>query len=133
MRGKVRPTPLEAKADKSLENGKYGDVVDDAKPEYHAGDRAVASFRSGNPQNGFRPDRQYAAIEKKAEGAWQPVAVDGDWEVKIRWKNGVATIEWTIPKDTKAGEYRMVHHGFYKTDDGQLHTFDATSRTFDVR
>lgn len=134
MRGKVRPTPLEAKADNPPDSGKYGDVVEDAKPEYRAGDHATASFRSGNPQNGYRPERQYAAIEQKSGDAWKPVAVDGDWEVKLRWKNGVATIEWAIPQDAKAGDYRIVHHGVWKEEGAdKLRTFDATSRVFNVR
>jgi len=132
MRGNVRPTPLAA-VDKPPESGKFGDVVEDAKPEYEKGAHATASFVSGNPQNGYRPDRQFAVIERKTGDAWKPVAVDGDWEVKIRWKNGVATIEWAIPADAKPGEYRIAHHGVSKTDaDTELQEFDAMSRTFRV-
>jgi neutral ceramidase len=133
MRGKVRPTPLGGKPDPALETGKYGDLVDDAAPQVERGEHAVASFRSGNPQNGYRPERQYATIERKTDDAWRAVASDGNWEVKVSWKSGVCKIEWTPPKETSPGEYRIVHHGVYKTDDGRLHTFDATSRTFEVR
>jgi len=134
MRGKVRPTNLESKADRALEQGVYGAVAEDAKAEYHAGEHAKASFYSGNPQNGYRPDRRFATIERQEKDNWRPVAADGDWEVKIRWKAGQCMVEWTVPKDPKPGAYRIVHHGVYKTEsDNKLHEFSTPSRTFEIK
>ena len=55
----------------------------------------------------------------KQDGAWQPVALDGDWEVKVRWRQPpenrsrtaphVCRVEWDIPPSTPPGTYRIVH------------------------
>ena len=143
VRGAVRPTPLGISADDAPPDAQFGDVIEDAKESYSPGETAAASFWSGHPQSDFRCDRIYATIERKSGDAWQPVAMDGDWEVRLRWKQPpqdrsrtapfVCRVDWEIPQDLVSGEYRIVHRGVYKTADGQVHALTGTSRTFDIQ
>jgi neutral ceramidase len=142
MRGVTRPTPLATKGDDAPPKGTFGKVVEDAKESYKPGEFAAAAFWSGNPQNGYRPNRVYAVIERQRGDTWQRVCGDGDWEVKLRFKQPkelrsrtapfVCRIEWDT-REAAAGTYRVVHHGVYKTaNDGELHEFTGTSRVFQV-
>jgi neutral ceramidase len=85
VRPLVRQTPLATAYDAPPPNGKFGDVVREPLDTYAAGEKAAATFWSGNPRNGYRPDRGYAIVERREGEAWLAVARDGDWEVKIRW------------------------------------------------
>ncbi len=115
----------------------------DVEGAYAGGEKVAASFWSGHPQNGYRPDRSYAAVERKTDDGWQPVMLDGDWEVKVRWSQRpednsrtaahVCTIEWDVPDDTPAGTYRIVHQGVYKSgDEGAVKEFRTASRPFEI-
>jgi neutral ceramidase len=126
------------------EGAKFGDAVQDAADAYSPGDLLSASFWSGHPQNGYRPDRRYAAIERLQDGGWQVAALDGDWEVKVRWSQPAAAgnkrtaphvvrVEWNIPRDAAPGTYRVKHEGVFKTADGRLHEFTTCSRFFQIR
>ena len=44
------------------------------------------------------------------------------------------TVEWEVPTDVEPGSYHITHFGGYKAQgDGQVHPFEASSRTFEVR
>ncbi len=143
IRGAVRPTPLGTKADDAPEGAKFGDLIEDALETYAFGETAAVSWWSGHPQNDFRCDRSYATVERQAGDAWEPAALDGDWEVRIRWKQPpenrsrtapfVCRVEWEIPRDLEPGTFRIVHRGVYKTADGAVHAIEAASREFHVR
>ena len=148
MRGRVRPTPLATAYDREPTDAKYGDVASQVESAYKPGERVTVSFSSGNPQNGYRAGRRYAAIERLSEGQWVTACRDGDWEVKCRWTQPrsdakgaerrlaahLFTVEWEVPADVEPGSYRITHFGGYKAQgDGQVHPFEASSRTFEVR
>lgn len=144
VRKLVRPVPLGTAFDDSPPDGNFGDVVEDAADAYSPGDVVTASFWSGHPQNGYRPDRRYATIERRKNGDWRPAAVDGDWEVRVRWsqpaeagKNRTAAhvfrVEWTTPQDTPPGTYRIKHEGVFKTEADGVHEFTTVSRDFQIR
>ena len=82
----------------------------------------------------------------KFETEWKNVALDGDWETKFHWVNVIddplafgvsgissATIEWNIPSDAEAGNYRICHYGdemnFYS---GEIKPFEGCSSIFKV-
>lgn len=142
VRGTVRPTPLGSKFDPLPPGKQAGDVIEQPKERAAKGEIVQAAFVSGNPQNGYRPDRQFAAIERKTDQGWTPIAVDGDWDVKIRWKREKATpgsgspwtmvIEWTVPPEAAAGAYRIAHHGVFKPEASEIQEFSAASRDFQV-
>ncbi|GAB4537789.1 MAG: hypothetical protein Tsb0020_52260 [Haliangiales bacterium] len=66
------------------------------------------------------------------------VAEDGDPETRYLWRrSGVAnskvTIEWDIPSDIPAGEYRLRHSGHWKSGwTGAISPYSGSSRTFTV-
>ncbi len=143
VRGAVRPTQLGTPADDAPTAAQFGDVIADVSEVCSPGDAASASFWSGHPQNDFRCERIYATIERQQDGAWQPLAIDGDWEVRLCWKQPpenrsrtapfVCRIDWQIPKETQPGTYRIVHRGVYKTADGEVHPLTCMSRAFRVQ
>jgi len=85
VRGMVRPTPLETPYDRVPPAAKFGDAVGELEAVYKAGDTVKAEFFTGNPLNGYKPERQYARIERQDGDQWRIVAEDGDWEVRCRW------------------------------------------------
>ena len=143
VRGAVRPTKLATGPDGTPPTGEPGSIVDDVAETCARGSIAKASFWSGDPRNAYRANRQYVAIERREGDKWQTVAVDGDWEVKLRWKPRrtpgakgpaplVATVEWDVPAETRAGTYRITHHGVFKPADGAVQEFETHSREFRV-
>ncbi len=147
VRGMVRPTSLGTEYDLPPEDSQFGDVVRDAETSYARGDRAEVAFWTGNPQNGFRPQRRYAAIERQGGSGWHEVARDGDWEVRCRWSQPKTNargrdrrlaahqfaVRWDIPADAEPGSYRVRHFGVYRAKaDGELHAIETESRTFEV-
>jgi neutral ceramidase len=148
MRGKVCPTPLGTAYDRPPPDAKFGDIAREPAPSCTRGERVTASFWTGNPRNGYRPDRNYARVERLQNAQWSTLAVDGDWELMCRWtqpqreKAGKdkrlaahqLTVEWTVPADAEPSTCRITHYGTYKAEaDGTLHEFQAHSRPFEVR
>jgi len=143
MRAVTRPTPLGTPGDDEPTGAKFGDVIEDAKPNHAPGEIAAASFWSGHPQNGYRPEREFAAVERQEGGEWRRTVADGEWDLRLRFKQPpenrsrtapfVCRIEWEIPADVAPGTYRLTHHGVYKASgDGELHEFTAHSQPFTV-
>jgi neutral ceramidase len=143
MRPGTRPTPLGTAGDDVPTEAKFGDLIDNVKPRYSAGEIAAASFWSGHPQNGYRPEREFAAVERQDGESWNRIVSDGEWELKLRFKQPpenrsrtapfVCRVEWEIPEHTGGGTYRLAHYGVYKTPaDGLLHEFTAYSRPFTI-
>jgi len=143
MRAVTRPTPLGTPGDDEPTGAKFGEVVEDAKPACAPGDIAAASFWSGHPQNGYRPDREFAAVERQVGDAWERAVSDGEWDLRLRFKQPpenrsrtapfICRVEWAVPATVEAGTYRLTHYGVYKSSaDGQVHQFTAHSRPFTV-
>ncbi len=142
VRGTVRPTSLGTPADDEPVGAKFGDIVEDAHGKYLPGEVAAAAFWSGHPQNGYRPDREFAAVERQVGDSWQRVLSDGDWELRVRFKQPpenrsrtapfVCRVEWEIPEDAIPGTYRLAHYGVFKKADGIVHELAAHSRAFSV-
>lgn len=143
MRSVTRPTPLGTPGDDVPDGAKFGDVVETGQAAYAPGEIAAATFWSGHPQNGYRSDREFAAVERREGDDWKRVVADGTWDLKVRFKQPpenrsrtapfLCRIEWDIPADTVAGTFRFVHHGVHKSaTDGTLHEFTAHSQPFIV-
>ncbi len=98
MRGRVRQTSLATAFDRTPNGAAFGDIVKDADATYQPGQPVTVTFWSGNPRGDYQASRQYAAIERSQDGAWTPVVADGDWDIKIRWKqprnSAPATAAW---------------------------------------
>lgn len=101
---------------------KFGDVVTQPSAEYSAGDTASATFWGAYPNNNLTvgTSESYLVIDKNVSGSWRPVFYDWDPSTRYIWKrNGLAyshvTIEWHIPKNIEAGQYRIRHIGYWKS------------------
>ncbi|MDX8364321.1 neutral/alkaline ceramidase [Cytobacillus sp. IB215665] len=115
----------------------FGDVKDDVQLSYQKGDIVSVSFWSGHPNNNFRTQSTYLEVQKLENGEWITVANDGDWETKYRWirestilGTSSSLIEWEIPFDADAGNYRIVHYGAYQTITGKVYEYDGISSEF---
>jgi neutral ceramidase len=116
----------------------FGSVSVDANAAYQRGQTVAIEFWTGHPKNNLRRNGTFLEVQRQQNGQWVAVADDGDWSTTYRWvrsgiANSLAKISWTIPADTPAGTYRIVHHGDYKNGwTGRIAPFSGTSRTFTV-
>ncbi|WP_214480180.1 neutral/alkaline non-lysosomal ceramidase N-terminal domain-containing protein [Bacillus sp. SM2101] len=117
----------------------FGDVKEDVQSSYQKGNIVSVSFWSGHPNNNFRTQSTYLEVQKLENGEWITVANDGDWETKFRWirestilGTSSSLIEWEIPYDADAGDYRIVHYGAYQTITGKVYEYEGTSSEFTV-
>jgi neutral ceramidase len=103
----------------------FGDVLLDVHPTATAGGVAIAKFAGANPVNNLQPEGTFAEVQRCAGTespctSWVTVAVDSDWDTRIRiaktkvdvvYKARTWQIEWHLPSTTTSGVYRLVHHG----------------------
>lgn len=117
----------------------FGDVHSNAASSYARGQTARAVFWGGHPKNNLKTQGSFLEVQRKVSGAWVTVARDWDPETRYIWqRDGIAnskiTIEWTIPMDTPAGEYRLRHAGHWKSGwTGAISSYSGTSRSFTVQ
>jgi neutral ceramidase len=116
----------------------FGQVLTQPASTYARGQTAAAVFVTGHPKNDLRRNATFLEVQRLVDGAWSRHADDGDWSTRYRWQregvaNSNATITWTIPADTPAGTYRIVHHGNWKSGwTGAITPFTGVTRTFTV-
>ena len=79
-----------------------------AQPQgtYRAGDDVTVQFALTGNGGPLLPS--YLVIEKNNGATWTAVARDGDWDVTIEWRDGVAHATWRTPPGT-SGEYRLAY------------------------
>jgi len=140
----------EPKFDRLPEGKNFGDVLTDAKTSYGVGETVKVTFQGANPRNNQRTEDSFLSVELQTTVAgktvYKTVANDADWSTKFHWKaapdhpldfavkkESTVTIDWTIPKETVAGTYRICYHGDHKTAKGsKVIPFTGCSSTFTV-
>jgi neutral ceramidase len=115
-RGNTAELPLPVVATGPPPSGvNYGDALPLDKTQYRRGETVTAEFWSSSPSAAYRTDNNFLLVEYKTSAGWQPIASDGDWNTRIRWRvedDGLlAQLSWQIPADSQAGEYRLTHIG----------------------
>lgn len=119
----------------------YGSVIDQVKSNYAPGETASVSFVGAMPNNNLRTNGTYLSVEmKNAEGDFDVVLVDSDWETVFHWNrpsellhHSQITIDWNISPGTPSGAYRIRYFGDAKDKDTKALTpFIGTSATFTV-
>lgn len=116
----------------------FGQVLTEPSATYQRGQTATAVFVTGHPKNNLHRNGTFLEVQRLANGTWARHADDGDWSTRYQWKrvgvaNSEATVTWQIPADTPAGNYRVVHHGDWKSGwTGAITPFTGTTRTFTV-
>lgn len=133
-RGKSEGRPLPAgNSNSPAIDPRAGEVIGAAtRARYQPGEIVVVEFRSTNPTAHFPLLVKHLVVEQETSTGWQPVADDGDWATRVRWREDreatVARLSWDIPADTSPGSYRLTHRGI----DRSGRHFSGTSSTFEV-
>ncbi|MFI9007763.1 neutral/alkaline non-lysosomal ceramidase C-terminal domain-containing protein [Actinosynnema sp. NPDC053489] len=116
----------------------FGQVLTQPAAAYARGRTATAVFVTGHPKNDLHRDGTFLEVQRLVGGTWVRHADDGDWSTRYRWRRegvaaSTATITWTIPADTPAGEYRIAHRGDWKSGwTGAITLFTGVIATFTV-
>lgn len=130
---------LDGGADQLPDGKTFGLVIQDAESRYEAGQTVEAAFWSANPNNGFEKGFPYLEVQRKTDGGWETVATDDAWATRYKWEPVAeqpgasrALLRWDIPANVPAGEYRLLHRGMARSEDGSLKPFEGLSRAFSV-
>ncbi|XP_066548984.1 neutral ceramidase [Amia ocellicauda] len=129
--------------DKNPGNTSFGEVLEQARLSYRAGEVVTVTFVSGNPRNsGDTAGKTFLTVEKyeNLTQTWNIVYTDASWETRFHWIKGSgaesnATVEWHIPLSAPSGAYRVRHFGHFKERKGlsQVITpYNGTSSVFEV-
>ncbi|KAK9164646.1 hypothetical protein Syun_005548 [Stephania yunnanensis] len=106
---------------------KFGDIKQDVVTpkggSLNRGERATATFWSGNPRNDLFTEGTFAVVERLEGEQWIPTYDDDDFCLYFKWRVdnstdnsfSFATIEWEIPKTAVPGVYRLRHFGAFKS------------------
>lgn len=122
---------------------KFGDIKHDTRTGIlKAGDRVNATFWSANPRYDLLTEGTFALVEMHQSDEWTSVYDDDDFCVFFKWDGplyssnstyGLATIEWEVPQEARAGVYRLRHYGSFKTtQDSPVKYFTGASSGFTV-
>ncbi|GGL07673.1 neutral/alkaline ceramidase [Mangrovihabitans endophyticus] len=115
----------------------FGSVLVQPGAAYGRGATVRVDFVTGHPNNNLRDEGTFVEIQRQAGGQWHTVVTDSEWQTTYRWEReylsvSTAHITWTVPADTPAGTYRVVHHGDAKNLLGVITPFTGASRAFTV-
>ncbi|XP_071733066.1 neutral ceramidase 2-like [Rutidosis leptorrhynchoides] len=122
---------------------KFGDMKHDISvPKsgfFSKGDKPSAVFWSPNPRYDLLTEGTYAVVEMLQGEKWVPAYDDDDfclifkWSVDDKSTNGLATLEWEVPKSASKGVYRFRHFGSSKKTIGSTtEYFTGASSAFTV-
>jgi len=142
----AKPSSSSVRADEPLTMGSFGAVAMDAGEQYDRGQMVEVTFQGAHPRNDLKTEDSYLFVEYLQEGEWVRVAKDADPETAIRWlsdssspqfaktRESLMTVEWHIPYNVPAGQYRIRYSAAYKPDEKSdvVIPFEGTSRTFRV-
>ena len=119
-------------------NTDFGDIAEDVKPVYHPGDTVTASFWGAHPKNNFHTQDTFLEIQQLENGTWKTIRRDLDWDTEYHWaRSGISesliTIVWRMPTDVQRGQYRIVHHGDWKSRwNGHIRPYVGYSSVFTI-
>ncbi|NXK47713.1 ASAH2 ceramidase, partial [Chauna torquata] len=127
--------------DKAPVNKTFGDVLQEVRQQYRAGEVAEVTFVSANPRNSAEnmTEHNFLTVERyvNVSGRWQVVQNDASWDTRFYWTKGSSgqsnvTIEWHIPSGTEPGVYRIRYFGHYKRLLNIFNPFEGTSSEFEI-
>ncbi|MBF0351681.1 MAG: neutral/alkaline non-lysosomal ceramidase N-terminal domain-containing protein [SAR324 cluster bacterium] len=112
-----------------------GMVRQQPRSVYHPGEKVLFQLNASNPNDDLEQTQTYVLVERQHQGRWECVAVDSDWDTRVRWfqqkKDLIAEIIWNIPDETIPGIYRVVYQGSQRTFRDFV-PYQGVSRTFRV-
>jgi len=126
-----------AGGDQPVQGYEFGSVIVQPRPGYRPGEQVRAVFAGANPNNDLHRGGTFVEVEREADGSWQRIADDGDWETKFKWaKSGRLasriTVTWDIPNNTVAGMFRIRYSGDVVDGGGKSSPFTGTTAAFAV-
>uniref|UniRef100_A0A8C8BRW1 Neutral ceramidase n=1 Tax=Otus sunia TaxID=257818 RepID=A0A8C8BRW1_9STRI len=126
-------------------NKTFGDVLQEVRQQYRAGEVAEVTFVGANPRNSAEnaTEHNFLTVERynSTSDSWQVVKNDASWDTRFYWTKGLfgrsnVTIEWHIPHDTELGIYRIRYFGHYRKNLSISHAvsfpFEGTSSAFEI-
>ncbi|OGT35487.1 MAG: hypothetical protein A3F11_05000 [Gammaproteobacteria bacterium RIFCSPHIGHO2_12_FULL_37_14] len=120
-------------------NKHFGDLYQDAKKNYQAGETVKVIFWGAHPKNDYRIQDSFLAIQQLENGQWRTIKYDRDWDTEYHWRrhgiaNSLVTIVWRTPFHTQTGQYRIVHYGNAKSLwSGRVTSYVGYSSAFEIR
>ncbi len=113
----------------------FGDVLLPPPASASPGDHIKVTFRGAHPRNNLRTGTGFIEVQHDQDGEWQIIARDWDPETRFHWRRtggalspmSEVDLEWTIPKDTKPGNYRLVYRGDAKSLTAVISPISGTS------
>ncbi|NXI72574.1 ASAH2 ceramidase, partial [Anseranas semipalmata] len=127
--------------DKAPANKTFGDVLQEVRQQYRAGEVAEVTFVSANPRNSAEnvTEHNFLTVERyiNVSGTWHVIQNDASWDTRFYWTKGSfgqsnVTIEWHIPSGTEHGIYRIRYFGHYKKTLKLFYPFEGTSSEFEI-
>ncbi|NHJ48441.1 MAG: hypothetical protein FK733_11715 [Asgard group archaeon] len=117
----------------------YGDVLTQPSASYKCEEKVSVEFVGANPRNNLKIMDTFLEVQRYNNGTWETAYRDLDFETVFHWKrkgrasHSYITIEWNIPKNEKAGIYRIVYYGDSKNRwTRKITPFSGISNTFEV-
>ncbi|KFP33040.1 Putative inactive neutral ceramidase B, partial [Colius striatus] len=131
--------------DRAPVNKTFGDVLQDVRQQYQAGEVVEVTFVGANPRNSAEnvTEHNFLTVERSAStsDSWHVVQNDASWDTRFYWIKGLlgqskVTVEWHIPHGTESGIYRIRYFGHYRKRLSLNHTisvpFEGTSSAFEI-
>jgi neutral ceramidase len=115
----------------------FGSVQTDVDSFYKAGTGVKVIFWGAHPKNNLKTQETFLEVQKKEGDKWITLYTDRDPCTIYQWErdfvaNSKITITWSIPADTKQGEYHICHYGDSKDINGKINPYQGTSNIFRV-
>jgi neutral ceramidase len=116
LRSTVTSSPLISGSGTPTEPENIGTVLKQPKKKVRGGNTIETAFEAVDPRRNFPQGNPFVSIETEQNGAWIPVATDGDWSTKIRWAGDedvpellTLHVSWEVPDSIPEGVYRVVY------------------------
>jgi len=126
-----------AKPDVPVSGHQFGDVMEAPLPAYQPGSTVSAVFAGAYPNNDLHRGGSYVRVEQESGDGWSTVADDSDWSTTFRWRRtgrrgSIITVNWAIPENTGAGQYRLRYDGDARDRDGRISAFTGATEPFEI-
>ncbi|XP_006880455.1 PREDICTED: neutral ceramidase [Elephantulus edwardii] len=124
----------------------FGEVLEQAKSEYIAGEVVEVTFVGANPKNSAenQTHNTFLIVEEydPTSNSWKAMHNDASWDTQFIWHKGLlgisnATVAWQTVPTTRPGIYRIKYLGHMRKQElfkpVEILPFEGTSAAFEVK